>query len=307
MENKIDISVVVPVYNGALTLENLCQRTKTVFEKMELNYEIIFVDDGSRDQSWEVITSLKAKDAEKIFGFQLSKNSGQQVATMCGLKQIRGAWAVTLDDDLQVAPEEIFKLWQETKRIPVDVIYGAYPLLKHGWLHNIGTRIFQKLLKMVAPDCPQGSSFRLIRADIIKSFPMHLGPWIFIDPILAWLSSATIIIPVSHEKSMNGKSRYSFFKLLRLGCQVLIVYSNKPFRIMIWFALISAFSSFITGIYFIVQKLTVGSQLGFSAIIVTISFASSMILLCLGVLGEYIYRIYSMKTGRPAFTIKSIT
>jgi glycosyltransferase involved in cell wall biosynthesis len=306
MEDRVDISIVVPVFNASMTLEKLSERTVAVLQKLSLNYEIIFVDDGSQDQSWNIITSLKTHYDSKIIGIQLSRNYGQQIATMCGLQRARGTWIVTLDDDLQIAPEQIETLWKRMEDMPADVIYGAYTQPKNGWVHNTGTRVFHRLLKMVAPDCPRGSSFRLIRSDILKFFPVHLGPWIFIDPILAWLSSSIVSVPVTHEKKNHGKSGYSFFKLLNLACQALIIYSSKPFRLIIWIALMGAGISFVIGLYFIIQKLTVGSQLGFSAIIVTISFASSMILFCLGVLGEYIYRIYGMNTGRPAFTIKKL-
>lgn len=305
MENRPDISVVVPVYNGAETLAALFCRTAAVMETASLQFEVLFVDDGSRDQSWPTIQHLKKVHGCRIKGFKLARNSGQQAATLCGLQHARGKWVITMDDDLQTPPEEIPKLLEAAKDEETDIAYGVYPSPKHGFLHNWGTRIFRSIFKRVAPHYPDGSSFRLIRGSILGFIPDTVGPWVFIDPLLSSLTGNITRVKVRHDKKPNGRSRYSFFKLIGLATTLLIIYSTLPLRLMIWCGLLAAVVSFGLGIYFLLQKLIVGSAIGFSSLMVTMTFTGGIMLLCLGILGEYISRIYTMGSGRRAFIIKA--
>lgn len=307
MQTRPDISIVIPVYNGAGTLHELFKRTSNTLEALNLKYEILFVDDGSEDLSWQIILDLKKAYNDKIRGFRLARNNGQQAATLCGLQQALGTWIVTLDDDLQTPPEEIPKLLEKSKDSMADIVFGVYPSLKYNFIHNIGTRIFRYLLRKIAPDFPNGSSYRLIRSDILKTYPWESGPWVNIDSMLAWLTSNITTVTIRHDKKQNNHSRYSFFKLLNMAVTILIVNSVWPLRLMIWTGFFSAMISFGIGIFFLYKKLTIGAPVGFSALIVTITFATGVILLCMGVLGEYISRIYSMGMRHPAFIIKSVT
>jgi undecaprenyl-phosphate 4-deoxy-4-formamido-L-arabinose transferase len=305
MKSEPDITVVVPVLNGEGTLRELFLRTRDVLSAINLNFEIIFVDDGSTDNSWQIIRELRVEFAQCVRGFRLARNSGQQAATICGLQRARGNWVLTIDDDLQLLPEEIPKLWNRAHEEQVDVVYGTYPAPKHGFLHNLGSRLFYALMRRLAPDVSVASSFRLIRREILQSFPSGLGPWVFVDPILAWLTSDIAIVNVRHEKRRDGRSGYSFFKLINMAVTVLVIYSTFPLRIMIWFGLLSAVISYCLGIYYLLLKLTTSVAVGFSALIVTMTFGFGVILLSLGILGIYISRIYIMGTGQPGYTVKT--
>ncbi|MGZ5253770.1 MAG: glycosyltransferase family 2 protein [Flavitalea sp.] len=306
MLSKPDISIVVPVFNGSSTLTELYQRTATTLEALSLSYEMIFVDDGSSDKSWSVICQLKENYGARVRGLQLPRNYGQQAATLCGLKNADGNLIVTMDDDLQTAPEEIPKLLQQLATSQADIVFGVYTSLKHGTVHNIGTNIFRYMLGRVAPGFPNGSSYRLIRSDILQDFPWETGSSVSIDPILSWLTANISTVSIDHGKSKNRRSRYSVFKLVTIALKLLVIYSVWPLRLMIWIGFFSALISFGLGLYFIYQKLFVGAALGFSSLIVTITFSTGLILLSMGILGEYILRIYTLSTKRPAFTIKTI-
>lgn len=305
MKSEPDITVVVPVFDGAATLKALFSRTRAVMSELNLDFEIIFVDDGSVDHSWRVIGELREEAADRVRGFRLARNSGQQAATICGMQMARGRWILTLDDDLQLPPEEIPKLWEAAHTRQSDVVYGVFPAPRHNLLHNLGGRLYRVLLKRVAPDVPVGSSFRLLRRDILKALPQRLGPWVFVDPALAWLTTDITTVNVRHEKRGDGRSGYSFFKLLGMAVTVLVVYSTLPLQIMIWFGLLSAVVSFCLGIYYLILKLTSDVAVGFSALIVTMTFAFGVILLSLGILGIYIAGIYVMGSGQPAYTVKA--
>src|SRR5215813_319761 len=125
IKSEPDITVVVPVFNSEGTLKELFLRTREVMLKTGLEFEIIFVDDGSSDNSWKIIHELRVEFAERVRGFRLARNSGQQPATICGLRQARGEWVITLDDDLQSLPEDIPKLWDRAHGEHVDVVYGV--------------------------------------------------------------------------------------------------------------------------------------------------------------------------------------
>src|SRR5256885_11470357 len=118
---KPDISVIVPVFNSEARLKELFIRTSEVITSMNLDFEFVFVDDGSNDRSWQVISELNAEYPEGVRGFRLSRNSGQQAATVCGLERARGTWVITLDDDLQSLPEEIPTLWERANHEQADI------------------------------------------------------------------------------------------------------------------------------------------------------------------------------------------
>jgi glycosyltransferase involved in cell wall biosynthesis len=304
-ESRPDVSVVVPVLNGESTLQDLFARISTVLSGMHLDFEIIFVDDGSTDGSWKIIHELKASSSGRVRGLKLARNYGQQAATVCGLQQARGHWVLTLDDDLQTPPEEIPKLWNYAHDESSDVVYGICPDQKHDLLHRIGSSMFRVLVRKVAPSLQSASSFRLIRREILESFHHNLGAWLFLDPALAWFTSDMATVEVRHEKRLNGRSGYSLAKLAHMAITILVIYSTLPLQFMIWFGLLSAVVSFCIGIYYLIIKLTSNVPPGFSALIVMMTFAFGVILLSLGVLGIYISKIYNMNTGQPSFAVRS--
>ena len=305
MKHRPDISVVVPVLNGERTLRDLFVRTRAVVSEMRLDFEILFVDDGSVDDSWRIIRELKADCGECVRGIKLAKNSGQQAATICGLQRARGDWVLTLDDDLQSPPEEIPKLWTVAQQQGCDVVYGVCPVPRHYLLRNLCSRIFRMLVRGVAPRVPAGSSFRLIRAGLIELLDSRFATWAFVDPALTGLTSDIAAVTVRHEERRGGKSGYSIGKLIQLAVTVLVIHSTLPLQLMIWCGLLSALGSFCLGIYYLVLRLTSNVAVGFSALIVTMTFAFGVILLSLGILGIYVSRIYVMGTGQPGFRVRA--
>jgi glycosyltransferase involved in cell wall biosynthesis len=299
------ISIVVPVFNGARTLKDLHSRVDAVMQEMQRNYEILFVDDGSTDESWQVISALHGQDKKKVRGFRLVRNTGQQAATLCGLLQAAGTWIVTLDDDCQSPPEEIPTLWAEAQRSFADIIYGVSPDRQRGLVHRLSRTVFRHILHRIAPGYPGGSSFRLIRASLIPMLPDERHPWVLVDSSLSLVTDNFHTVAIKRQAGSSGKSRYSFSQLLSLALTLFFVYSIIPMRLMIWSGLLASGVSFGLGTYFLYRKLTVGAPLGFSALIVTMTFTSGVVLLSLGVLSEYISRVYIIQTGRKAFTIKT--
>jgi hypothetical protein len=161
------------------------------------------------------------------------------------------------------------------------------------------------LIRSVAPAYPNGSAFRLVKKDVLAKLPAPTGPGFYVDPILCWATDNIITEEVQHEKRINGKSGYSLLKLLNLAFAILIVHSTLPLRLMIWTGFFSSLISFGIGIFYLIKKLTVGAALGFSALILTITFVSGVILMSLGILGVYIAKLYTMGSGQPAYIVQS--
>jgi undecaprenyl-phosphate 4-deoxy-4-formamido-L-arabinose transferase len=306
MAARPEISVVVPVFNGGHTLGPLLAGLREAADAAGLGFETLLIDDGSTDDSWRKILDLRAQHGDLVRGFRLARNFGQQAATYCGLLEARGAWVVTLDDDLEPHPREILKLWEHARSRHSDVVYGLYTGARHGVAHRLGTWLFRMLVRRVAPSFPDGSAFRLIRSEVLRSLPRNAGPWLLVDPVLAWQTSAVSTVTVDHGSNGRSRSRYSLSQLFAIAWTVLITYSKVPLRLMTLLGFVSAVVSFAVGIYYLIQKITIGAQIGFSALIVTTTFSSSVILLSLGILGEYISRIHTMGSGEPAFTVKTV-
>jgi glycosyltransferase involved in cell wall biosynthesis len=306
MEFKPHISVVVPVFNSAETLPELFSGIRETMAFLNLQFEALLIDDSSTDESWRVILNLKNEHGNLVRGFRLARNSGQQAATYCGLLQSRGEWVITLDDDLQPHPREIIKLWQHAQAQPSDILYGIYGRRRHSLVHRAGSRLFRVLLRRVAPAFPDGSSFRLIRSQVLQSIATRPGPWVLVDPVLAWQTSHIATVPVEHGGRRSGQSGYSLVRLVEIAWTLLITYSKLPLRLMTVFGFLSSIVSFALGLYYLFLKLTVGAPVGFSALIVTITFSSGLILLSLGMIGEYISQIHTMGSGEPAFIIKAM-
>jgi polyisoprenyl-phosphate glycosyltransferase len=305
LESRPDISVVVPVLNSEVTLKEFFARTSAVLTELALDFEIIFVDDGSVDGSWKIIRELKIFSSGRVRGLRLAKNSGQQAATVCGLQKARGRWVLTMDDDLQSPPAEIPKLWNLAQTDQFDIVYGICHEQNHDLLHRLGSSLFRMLMRRLVPNLPPASSFRLIRSEILEPFQHGLGAYTFLDPALAWFSSDTGTVVVRHDRRRNGRSGYSLLRLCHMAITILVIYSTLPLQLMIWFGLFSAVVSFCVGIYYLIIKLTSNVPAGFSALIVTMTFAFGVILVSLGILGIYVSKIYNLNTGLPAFTIRS--
>lgn len=305
MQDRPDLSIVVPVFNGARSLQELFDAIRQQVTTMELRFEVLFVDDGSTDESWQVIVDMHASHGDVVRGFRLARNSGQQAATYCGILESNGNWVVTIDDDLQAHPRQLAKLWERAQATNADVVYGVFPAPQQDFVHRLGTRLFRKLLRRVAPQFPDGSSFRLIHSDVVNAIPRQVGPWVLVDPVLAWYSSSIETVAVEHGGSRAGQSRYPVYALLAIAVRLLFTYSATPLRLVTALGLVTSAVSFGVGLYYLIKKITVGAQLGFSALIVSTAFFSGVILLNLGILGEYISRIHTMGSGEPAFAIRS--
>jgi undecaprenyl-phosphate 4-deoxy-4-formamido-L-arabinose transferase len=301
-----EYSIIVPVYNSEQTLSGLYERTAAVFTKAGYSFEMIFVDDFSHDKSWEILQQLKKQHPENITAIKLAKNFGQHNAVFCGLEHARGELIVTIDDDLQIPPEEISKLIQVYQEKDADLVYGYFGKKKHSLVRNLGSYFIKKSSRILLHSPGEGSSFRLITSGLVANILKHQQHFMYIDELLLWYTSNIAFTEVRHERRSVHRSGYSTWKLFKLSANIVIYYTAVPLRIMTYGGFILSVLSFISGIRFIVNKITHDVPLGYTSLIVAILFSTSIIMLCLGLIGEYLTRIYQVQNKKPPYSIKKI-
>jgi glycosyltransferase involved in cell wall biosynthesis len=302
-----EYSIVVPVYNSEKTLEELCTRIENTFRKMEADFEIILVNDNSRDNSWNVIRGLKRRFGDQLTAIHLRKNFGQHKALLCGFQFARGEYIFTIDDDLQFAPEDMEILATRLKDTSADLVYGTYKSERqHSATRKWGSIILGLIFEKFGNTVGQGSSFKVIRRSVIDKIKDYNHSFTFIDEILSWHTTKTEWAEVSHSARREGSSGYSLIRLVFLSFNLIFAYTTIPLRFMTWFGFTSFWVCLFFGAYFIYQKITLGSPLGFTALIVSVFMSTGLILFCLGVIGEYLNRLFALQHRKPPYLIQEV-
>lgn len=301
-----DYSVVVPVFNSKPSLEELFLRTKDVFASLNIPFEMIFVDDGSTDQSWEDLYRFRNEHPDLVKAIRLSRNFGQHNATVCGFTFAKAGFIITIDDDLQLQPEDIPLLITKQKETQEDVVYGIFDKKKHSAVRNLGSRSVQVSSKYVNGSSGKGSSFRLLTRELAEKIVQHHHNFVYIDEILRWYTHDIAYVKVTHLKRKYDRSGYSGSKLFHLVSNLMIYYTSFPLKAMVYGGFAFSIIFLIVGIWFTIKKIFFDVPLGYTSMIVAIFFSTSLILLGLGTIGEYIRRIYMVQNKKPLFSIKKV-
>ncbi len=304
--NIPEYSVVVPVYNSQETLELLFSRTKAVFDSLGKSFEMVFVDDCSKDQSWSKLSKLKEQFPTEITAIRLSRNFGQHNAVFCGFEHSNAELIITIDDDLQIPPEEIPKLIDSFSKTDADLVYGYFGKKQHSIFRNFGSYFIKKSSRVLLQSPGEGSSFRLLTKGLAQNILKHNQDFMYIDELLLWYTGNIAFVQVDHQKRTAKHSGYSTWKLMKLSFNIVIYYTAVPLRIMTYGGFILSVLSFFLAIRFIINKLIHDVPLGYTSLIVAILFSTSIIMLCLGMIGEYLTRIYKVQNKKPPYSIKKI-
>lgn len=302
------LSIVVPVYQSESTLEELYSEIGRVLTPL-VSFEVIFIDDGSSDASWDKLIRLKEQYPDTITAVRFSRNFGQHSAIACGFNFAKGDAIVTMDDDLQHPPAEIVKLIRKYEEGDYDLVYGEYESKQHSGWRNAGSSILKQGSKMENGRSVSGSSFRLMSNPIAKKVASHLqSGFLFIDEVVYWYTHRITSVTVEHHPRKSGKSTYTGRKLFSLYFNILVNYSAVPLKLMTWFGLFSSIITFLLGLRFLLKKLMHTTYIvpGFTATIVTILFSTSILMLCMGIVGQYLYKIHQLQNKRPQFHIDTI-
>jgi glycosyltransferase involved in cell wall biosynthesis len=303
------LSVVVPVYRSAASLPQLHARLTAVLETAASHHEIILVEDGANDGTWSVIASLAALDP-RVRGIRLSRNYGQHNALLCGVRAARHPVIVTLDDDLQHPPEEIPVLLDELRRGEFDVVYGAPEREQHSFWRDTASVVTKIALMsaMGAQTARHVSAFRVFRTSLRDAFQNYRSPLVSIDVLLTWGTTRFTHLKVRHEPRRIGVSNYSVWKLFTHAMNMMTGFSTLPLQL----ASFVGFGCTLLGVVllaYILEQFAVAGRVvpGFYFIASIITIFAGAQLFALGMIGEYLARMYFRSMDKPVYSIAEAT
>lgn len=301
-QNKI--SVIVPVFNAQASLKEL--HNQLAESLSELDYELIFVDDASRDGSWKILYSLKEEQPDRIKIIRLAKNYGQHNATLCGISHSTGGLIITMDDDLEHIASDIHLLLEKYSFEKSDLIYGITKKKNQPVFRKFFLSCYRYFAKITAKG-GKGSSFRLMTRELAMKLIEHKSPFVFIDEFCTWHTDAISFVDVSHGQSIRNKSNYSIFNLINLTKNVVIISSTWPLRMVTIMGTLLMVVNFIIGCYFLIRKIFFSIAVeGYTSLIVSILFSAGLLLLGLGVIAEYMSKILINQYNKPMYQVKEI-
>lgn len=299
---KIDFSIVVPVYRSVQTLEPLVDGIQSVMSEMKASFEVVFVEDSGEEDTWKELLRLKQLHTDVITCIRLSRNFGQNGATLCGIDEAKGKKVITIDDDLQTDPADIKTLVEFQNETGADVVYGKYPEVKSSWLRRVGSKFVKRLFSKSQGGSSIGSSFRLLDEHIVDRIRFHSQDHLFINQVIGWYTLNAQFVEVSHNPRNEGKSGYSLWKLMLLSFRLIIYYTSVPLKIMVVLCVLTAISIIGMTIYYVYFQLESGAVI--DVFMIAVLAAMTIIAASIAVFGVYINRIYSSRVKKPNYAIK---
>lgn len=298
------VSVVIPVYNSMGTLRMLIERLLPVLTTFAGGFEVILVNDGSRDASWQTITLL-AREYPFVRGINLMRNFGQHNALLAGIRAVRYPVIVTMDDDLQHPPEELPRLLDKLDE-GFDVVYGMPKRRPHSPWRNFTSWMAKRLMASVVrvKGARQLSAFRAFRTEVRDAFATYQSPTVFLDVLLSWGTTRFAAIKVQHDPRRVGKSNYTLGKLLRLALMLLTGFSTAPLRFATFIGFIFTGFGGVVLVYVVVRAVIQGSVPGFPFLASIIAIFSGAQLFALGIIGEYLAVTHTRLMERPVYVVR---
>ena len=301
----IYVSVVVPVYGGAPLLQELATRVDQVAVAAGWTYELILVDDCGPGNAWEVIQAL-VKSGLPIVGIHMAGNHGQHKAILAGLGVTRGEFVAILDDDLQTEPESLPILQTHQATTGADLVYASYARRAHAWPRRWASNLLAAIGKAFGSTPGWGSSFKWMKGPIARRVAQAQYQAIYLDEVLMWHAGHIERVSVPHAGRKNGKSGYTTYRLIRMALGVVFFYTSLPLRFMVFVGLLASTVSFAFGAYFIYRKVLYEVPLGFTSLIVAIFFSFGILISSLGIIGEYLRRVYLSQLGKPTIRVAKV-
>ncbi|EEL79286.1 glycosyltransferase [Bacillus cereus] len=300
------ISVVVPMYFEEEVAQECYNRLKSVMLQNDINYEFVFVNDGSTDRTMEILSEIAANDYRtKIVNF--ARNFGHQIAVTAGIAAAKGDAIVIIDADLQDPPEvipELIAKWEEG----YEVVYAKRKQRKgETWFKLLTAKYFYKFLNYMSDiDIPKDTGdFRIIDRKVADVFNQMTERNRFIRGMMSWVGFRQTYVEYERDERFAGETKYPLKKMIKFASDGIIAFSTKPLRIVMTLGLLSVLISIIVLLYTITVKIIgSGTQTGWASIMVAITFFSGIQLLGLGIVGQYIARIYDESKNRPIYIVK---
>ena len=299
-------SIVIPVHNEQESLRELQRRLLDVLPQLDGDVEVILVDDGSTDLSYPLMLDLHRADA-RFKSVHLARNFGHQLAITAGLDLACGDAVIVMDGDLQHPPEllpELAARWRDG----YDVVYGAMSERSEGWLKRNTARVFYRLLgRLASVEIPPAGDFRLADRRVVEAFRAMPERNRFVRGMFAWLGFRQIAVPYVAPPRFAGSSKYTLRRMLRLATDGLLSFSTTPLRLVLDLGFVVSLLSFLFGIATLVSKFAgVFLVPGWLTIVLVTSFIGGIQLIVVGVVGEYVGRIYDEVKARPLYLVREL-
>ena len=305
--NVTGFSVVIPVYNEEGNIAELYNRLKKVMDSLSSSYEIIFVDDGSKDASFSILKDLAEKD-KNVEIIKFTRNFGHQLAITAGLDHCVGEHVVLMDADLQDQPEEIPKLYEAMGR-DYDAVYGIRVDRQDSWLKMVLANLFISVLNFIAREkiIFNISTFIMIKKRVVVVLRNMHERHRMLDGMISWLGFSCSTVKVNHGKRYSGRAKYTLVKSLKLALDAVASFSCLPLQMATYIGFFVAGLSILWGLRLYYQWLIYGMEVpGFATLSIGMFFLGGIQLIILGAIGEYIGRMYSEEQKRPLYVIDEI-
>lgn len=304
------LSFVIPCYHSAATLEAVTRQIReTVIRDGRYDYEIILVNDNPADDTWREILRLKKEDP-RIFGICMSRNFGQASALMAGYRHARGDLVVSLDDDGQTPPSEMFRLIDAMDE-DTDVVYASYPTKHHSAFRNFGSKIndWMATWLMGKPKDLYMASYYVARRFIIEEMVRCDNPFPYVDGLAVRSTSRFKNIPIDHQDRVEGESGYTFTKLLKLWLNGFTAFSVKPLRVATVMGIVFSLIGFLLALVVVVRKIILLDRIdaGWSSIVSIVLLLDGILMMMVGMVGEYVGRMYMAMNKSPQYVIRTTT
>ncbi len=303
------ISIISPVYNADDCILELYDRLVSNAEKITENFEIILVEDGGDDNSWEIIKQISVSDA-RVKGIKLSRNFGVHHAITAGLDIANGDWTFVIECDLQSPPEKMLDLYKKALE-GYDVVIAKFVKRVDNIFRRISSRIFWKSMSFLSGMRldPQYGIYRIMSKRIVEDFRLFSEQERHFKAIIEWIGVNYETVEMVREKRYAGESAFTFPKLIHATFSYIVAYSSKPLMIFVGFGILSAFGAFIAGMVILFSKFFYGSDWpsGWTSLILSIYFIGGIIITNLGVIGYYVGRNYDESKKRPLYFISEKT
>ena len=300
------LTIVMPAYNEAAVLEPFHARLAAVFDTLELDACVLYVDDGSRDSTWTVIGRLAHADA-RVAGLKLSRNFGKEAALTAGLDQVDADFVMVIDADLQDPPElipEFLKKWDEG----YDVVYGQR-MARDGetWLKRATAAAFYRIMQRLSatPIPPDTGDFRLMSRRALDGLRSLRERQRFMKGLFAWVGYRQIALPYRRDPRYAGVSKFNYWKLWNFALEGITSFSTVPLRLATYVGLLTALAAFGFGVWIVLKTLIWGDQVaGYPSLMTVVLFIGGAQLMALGIIGEYLGRLYMEAKARPLYLLE---
>lgn len=306
MTRPYALSIVIPVYNGAATIGTLVDALAEL--KIEGGHEIVLVNDGSRDDSAAVCRKLAERRDVPVSFVDLTRNFGEHNAVMAGFNHVRGDFVINMDDDLQNPPSEVIKLYRYTRDNGYDAVYTRYADKKHESWRNLGSRFANWVADQLL-DKPKGlylSSFRCLSAQVVGNVTRYEGPYPYVDGLVMQATQNIGSVEVEHFARIEGRSNYTIGKLIALWMNLFVNFSVVPLRLSVFLGFAMSALGAIGAAWAIIEAIGGETPQGWASLMVAVMLLSGIQLILLGVVGEYLGRLFITANRKPQFLVREL-